>query len=52
MVQEIDYDEVGTRVLAHELGHLRSPRGSEINNVRTWENSTMCPIEGYNRVGY
>lgn len=41
-----------TRVLAHELGHLRSPGKSEIDNVISWENATMCPIEGYKRIKY
>ncbi|MFH1653534.1 MAG: RHS repeat-associated core domain-containing protein, partial [Pseudomonadota bacterium] len=44
-----------TRILAHELGHLTGTADdgpNRINNVNTWENPIMQPLEGYNRTRY
>ena len=44
-----------TRILAHELGHLTGTKDDgprRMNNVNTWENPIMNPLEGYNRTAY
>jgi RHS repeat-associated protein len=46
-----------TRQLAHELGHLTGVKdtpdpGDRMDNVNTWENPIMEPIEGYDRTTY
>jgi RHS repeat-associated protein len=44
-----------TRILAHELGHLTGTLDNgpgSMNNVNTWENPIMNPLEGYSRTKY
>ncbi len=44
-----------TRILAHELGHFTGTRDDgpgRMNNINTWENPIMRPLEGYNRTSY
>ena len=43
------------RILAHELGHLTGTLDdgpNQLNNVNTWENPIMGPLEGANRTVY
>ena len=43
------------RILAHELGHLTGTGDTgpgRMNNINTWENPIMSPIEGYSRTSY
>jgi hypothetical protein len=43
------------RITAHELGHLTGTGDDgpgRMNNVNTWENPIMFPIEGYRRTSY
>jgi RHS repeat-associated protein len=44
-----------TRILAHELGHLTGIKDDgpgRMNNVNTWENPIMHPLEGFYRTKY
>jgi uncharacterized protein RhaS with RHS repeats len=44
-----------TRVLSHELGHLSGTKDDGLggmNNINTWENPIMYPLEGYRRITY
>jgi uncharacterized protein RhaS with RHS repeats len=44
-----------TRILAHELGHAAGANDEgfqRMENVTTWENSIMGPLEGFSRYAY